>query len=124
VLAASNDVLNCRMATSAAAGRQICLRLIHDGVQPGTPLEEPMQFGLQDAKGEVHPGIRKSGNTRHFDLTLEVSGNDKAGRPGLRGPFAWAVSGSLSLSELEARGQACCPLGVAHQNPFVWNRVG
>ena len=76
------------MATSAAAGRRICLRLIHDGVQPGTPLDEPMRFGLQDAKGEVHPGLRKSGNTRHFDLTLEVRGDDKGGPPGLRGPFA------------------------------------
>ena len=76
------------MATSAATGRRIYLRLIHDGVQPGAPLNEPMRFGLQDAKGEVHPGIRKSGNTRLFDLTLEVSGDEKRGRPGLRGPFA------------------------------------
>jgi hypothetical protein len=76
------------MAKSAAAGRLIRLRLIHDGVQPGTPLDEPMRFGLQDAKGEVHPGIGASGNARHFDLILEVGGDDKSGRPGFRGPFA------------------------------------
>jgi hypothetical protein len=51
---------------------QINVRLIHDGVQPGTPLDEPMRFGAQDTKGGVHPGLTEPGDARPFDLTLDV----------------------------------------------------
>jgi hypothetical protein len=69
------------MATGPAAKRQINLRLIHDGVQPGAPLDEPLRFGLQDSKGDVHPGITHPGEPRNFDLSVEVKGSSDAGPP-------------------------------------------
>jgi hypothetical protein len=49
--------------------RQIAIRLIHDGVQPGTPLDEPMRFGVQDTKGGVHPGLTGPCDACPFDLS-------------------------------------------------------
>jgi hypothetical protein len=65
--------------------RKLQVRLIHDGVQPGAPLSEPLRFGLQDAKGEVHPGLEAPGAPRNFDFALDVSGDEK---PVFRGSFA------------------------------------
>jgi hypothetical protein len=36
-------------------------------------LQEPLRFGLQDSKAEVHPGTAH-GEVRHFDFTLDVKG--------------------------------------------------
>ena len=57
-------------------------------MQPGTPLDEPLRFGLQDAKGEVHPGLTQPGEARNFDLILEFSEGDDADKPVFRGAFA------------------------------------
>ncbi len=65
--------------------RQVRLRLIHDGVQPGTPLAEPLRFGLQDVKGNVHPGLEAPGAPRAFDFVLKVTGE---ATPVFRGAFA------------------------------------
>lgn len=75
------------MAIDPPAKRRINVRLIHNGVQPGTPLEERFRFGLQDAKGEVQSGIIEPGEARNFDLALEVR-EGEAGRPVFRGAFA------------------------------------
>jgi hypothetical protein len=75
------------MATDPSAKRLINLRLIHNGVQPGTPLDELLRFGLQDVTGEVHPGITQPGEPRNFDLTLEVREGGE-GQPVFRGAFA------------------------------------
>jgi hypothetical protein len=75
------------MATDPSAKRRIDIRLVHNGVPPGTPLEERFRFGLQDAKGEVHPGITQPGTVRNLDLALEVT-EGEAGQPVFRGAFA------------------------------------
>lgn len=62
------------------------LRLIHDGAQPGTPLDEPLQFGLQDSNGDVHPGTPVASGTRRFDLTLDVR-TAATGQPVFSGAF-------------------------------------
>jgi hypothetical protein len=77
-----------RMATTPSLKRQIHLRLIHDGVQPGTPLNEPLRFGLQDAKGDVHAGSGQPGEPLDFDLALEVDEGGEADKPVFRGSFA------------------------------------
>jgi hypothetical protein len=68
--------------------RQIAIRLIHDGKQPGTPVDEAMRFGLQDARGQVHPGIMQANGALHFHLTLDVKGQAGAGQPVFGGAFA------------------------------------
>jgi hypothetical protein len=76
------------MAMGRSATRQIRVRLIHDGVQPGAPLTGPLRFGVQDTNGEVHAPSGTSGETRHFDLALEVRGGDETSMPVLSGAFA------------------------------------
>jgi len=68
--------------------RRIDLRLIHDGAQPGTPLCEPLRFGLQDSKEKIHAGTAGPGGVRHFDLSLEVKGTDTTMPPVFTGAFA------------------------------------
>ncbi len=72
----------------AAAKRQVDFRLVHDGEQPGTPLDEPLQFGLQDAKGEIHPGKTHPGQLLAFDFVLEAAGGNDPDQPVFRGAFA------------------------------------
>ena len=113
------------MAKGPPAKRQINLRLVHNGVHPGSPLDEPLRFGLQDSKGEVHPGITQPGEARNFDLILEVTGDEDAGRPVFRGGVRTRTArGSVPLPELEARGRASTPLGSAHQNSPLGYRLG
>jgi hypothetical protein len=64
------------VTANASERRRVHVRLIHDGVQPSKPLEEPIRFGLQDSKGEVSPGSVQSGEVQTFDFVLEVKEND------------------------------------------------
>jgi hypothetical protein len=94
------------------AKRQINVRLIHDGIQPGTPLDEPMRFGLQDGKGEVHPGLSEPGDARPFDLTLDVSG-DETNLPIFSGPFAHGPpAGRFLYLSWRREGR--------HEHPWCW----
>jgi hypothetical protein len=60
------------VTANASERRRVHIRLIHDGVQPSKPLEEPLRFGLQDSKGEVSPGSVQSGEVQTFDFVVEV----------------------------------------------------
>jgi hypothetical protein len=101
------------MAKGPSAKRQINLRLVHDGVQPGTPLDQSLRFGLQDSKGEVHPGITRPGEARSFDLILEVMEGGDAGQPMFRGAFAHGPPAGrfLYLSWKREGG---------HEHPWGW----
>jgi hypothetical protein len=106
--------------------RRINLRVIHDGVQPGTPLPETLHFGLQDAKGEVHAGAKQLDGTQHFDLTLEVKGTADA-PPVLTGAFAHGppTARFLYLS-WKREGQHAAPYGWRIKIPLSaigWNDV-
>ena len=68
------------------ADRRIRVRLLHDGVQPGTPLGEPLHFGLQDTKGKVHAATGRRGDTQQFEFELGVKGFP--GAPVFAGEFA------------------------------------
>jgi hypothetical protein len=88
-------------------------------VEPGTPLHEPLRFGLQDSKAEVHPGITQPGEARNFDLILEVTEGD-AGQPVFRGTFAHGPpAGRFLYLSWKREGRASTPLGLAHQNPSL-----
>ena len=52
-MAFGGRVLHFAMAKAGSAKRHINLRLLHDGVQPGTPLNEPLRFVR-----EVHRGLK------------------------------------------------------------------
>jgi hypothetical protein len=101
------------MGQKPSVKRQIHLRLIHDGVQPGTPLDEPLRFGLQDGKGEVHPGLTKPGKPQNFDLVLDVSEGDEANQPVFRGMFAHGPStGRFVYLSWKRQGE--------HEHPWGW----
>jgi hypothetical protein len=91
---------------------QLHLRLIHNGVQPGAPLDEPLQFGLQDGKGEVHPGLGRPGEPQSLDLVLDVSEGDNA-QPVFRGPFAHGpTKRRFVYLSWKRQGQ--------HDHPWAW----
>ena len=101
------------MARRAPAKRQVHLRLIHNGVQPGTPLPETLRFGLQDAQGEVHPGLTQPGEARNFDFVLEVSEAKDAGKPVFRGAFAHGPpAGRFIYLSWKREGE--------HEHPWGW----
>ena len=75
------------MARASCPAMKVLLRLIHDGAQPGSPLDEPLDFGLPDAKGVLHSGEPSAGTTRAFDLTLDVK-EGAGGEPVFLGSFA------------------------------------
>ena len=67
--------------------RQIALCLIHDGAQPGPAVADPVRFGLQDTKGEVHPSSLQADGLQRFEFAVEVRGEAAAGLPVFGGPF-------------------------------------
>lgn len=106
-------MLHLARAKAPSTKRQINLRLIHDGVQPGTPLDEPLRFGLPDSNGEVHPGIAQPGDARRFDLTVEVRGNGEAGAPIFAGAFAHGPPAGRFLYLSWKRDRE-------HEHPWGW----
>jgi hypothetical protein len=75
------------MATVSPDKRRIAIRLLHDGAQPGAPLDEPLRFGLQDRKGEVHPGERAAEGVLRFDFSLDVKESGDPKSPAFSGAF-------------------------------------
>ena len=67
--------------------RRVTLRLIHDGTQPGKADPEPVRFGLQDLKAEIHPGSSSKGRALYFEFSADVKGDEKGGQPVFSGPF-------------------------------------
>ena len=61
--------------------QRVTLCLVHDGVQPGNPVPEPVRFGLQDAKREVHPGSPAigAGHRRRFEVPLTARNDGEKG---------------------------------------------
>jgi hypothetical protein len=68
------------MPPSPPEKRRLALQLIHNGTQPGTPVPEAVRLGLQDSKGEVHPRSMRPDGSQQFDFSLEIKGDDDAGR--------------------------------------------
>jgi hypothetical protein len=75
------------MATGSSEKRRINFRLVHDGVQPGTPVVESLRFGLQDKNGEVHLGAMRAKGVQHFDLSLDVKEAGNSSLPDFGGAF-------------------------------------
>jgi hypothetical protein len=81
---------NISMATGSSEKRRINVRLVHNGVQPGTPVDDPLRFGLQDSKGEVHPGVLKAKGVQHFEFSLDVKESADPSLPAFGGAFVMA----------------------------------
>lgn len=91
--------------------RSVRVRLFHDGAQPGPPLDEPLRFGVQDGKGEVHPGTATAGPEWRFDLALELRTGETE-RPVFGGPFVHGPPGSRFLYlSWKREGEHAAPWG-------------
>ena len=103
------------MATVPSETRRINPRLIHNGVQPGTQVIEPVRFGLQDSKGDVHSGTMQPDGAQHFDFSLEIKGSDSVGRPLFSGAFAHGPPATRFLYlSWKREGK--------HDAPWAWRR--
>jgi hypothetical protein len=67
---------------------RIKVRLIHDGTQPGAPVIEPVDFGLQDKRSDIHAGKPSKGGRLRFDVELEIRPGASSDPPVFSGPFA------------------------------------
>ena len=73
---------------AGATPSELRLRLIRNGDAPPTnPLGEAFEFGLQDTKGQLHPGAPDANGRFAFDFALAVKPG-KDGRPSFTGQFA------------------------------------
>ena len=61
------------------------VRLIHDGVQPGAPVPERVNFGIQDKKSAVQSGKPSKGGLLLFEIDIAVKTSSSS--PVLSGPF-------------------------------------
>jgi hypothetical protein len=87
------------------------VRLIHDGLQPGPEVAEPVDFGMQDKKSVVHPGKRGKGGVLHFEIDIAVKLASAA--PVFSGPFVHGPPGGRFLYlSWKKRGQ--------HEHPWAW----
>ena len=89
---------------------RIRLRLIHDGVQPGPAVAEPVDFGIQDKKGETHAGKPSKGRLLQFNIDIAVT---TSGQPVFSGPFAHGPpAGRFLYLSWKKRGR--------HEHPWAW----
>jgi hypothetical protein len=72
----------------AVAG-EVRLRLIRGDDRPATnPLGEPFEFGLQDTKQAIDPGVRRENGAVVFDLVLTAKPGPDPNRPVFSGRYA------------------------------------
>ena len=64
------------------------LRLERDNADPPSPDGSAFRFGLQDKKGDLHDGIRRTEGMIVFDFDLRVAEGADPARPVFGGPFA------------------------------------
>jgi hypothetical protein len=101
------------MTKTTAGRREINIRLIHNGLQPGKPsLDEPLEFGMQESKGEILPGTSLPAGLHRFDVVLALKEDDE-GQPVFSGKFAHGTPADrfLYLSWKRAR---------VHEHPWAW----
>ena len=86
------------------------VRLIHDGAQPGPAVAGQVDFGIQDKKGEIHPGKPSKGRLLLFEIDITVKDSDQLlfSGPFVHGP---PVGRFLYLS-WKKRGH--------HEHPWAW----
>lgn len=106
--------------------RLIYVQLLHDGVQPGAPLDEPLHFGLQNNKGEVYPETVKVGPELRFEFVMEIK-NGETDQPVFSGPFVHGPPASRFLYlSWKREGEHATPWGWRIKiplNTLGWSEV-
>jgi hypothetical protein len=101
------------MTKSTAGRREINIRLIHNGLQPGKPLSaEVLEFGMQDSKGGILPGTLLPEGLQRLDAVLTLERDDN-GQPVFSGKFAHGTPADRFLFLSWKRA------GV-HDHPWGW----
>jgi Family of unknown function (DUF5990) len=86
------------------------VRLIHDGEQPGPSVPEPVDLGIQDKTGAIHPGKASKGRLLLFEIDIAVKHADG---PLFSGPFVHGPPGGRFLYlSWKKHGR--------HEHPWAW----
>jgi hypothetical protein len=85
------------MAEVSPAMRTIRLRLICEAAPPKEHANRPTEFGLEDKKLQLHPGLEHPDGSVQFDLEVQVQSIGPTGTHRFYGPFVQGKPGEQKL---------------------------
>ena len=85
------------MAERSPATRTLHLRLISEAAPPKEHDNRPTEFGLEDKKLQLHPGIEHPDGSVQFDLEVQVPSIGPTGTLRFYGPHVQGKSGEQKL---------------------------
>jgi hypothetical protein len=85
------------MAEASPTTRTVRLRLISEAAPPKEHDNRPTEFGLEDKKLQLHPGLEHPDGTVQFDLEVQVQSIGPTGTLRFSGPFVLGKPGEQKL---------------------------
>jgi hypothetical protein len=85
------------MAERSASTRTVHLRLISEAAPPKQHENRPTEFGLEDKKLQLHPGLERPDGSVQFDLEVQVQSIGPTGTLRFYGPHVQAKPGEQKL---------------------------
>jgi hypothetical protein len=85
------------MAERPPATRTVRLRLISEAAPPKEHDNHPTEFGLEDKKLQLHPGLDHPDGSVQFDLEVQVPSIGPSGTLRFHGPFVQGKPGEQKL---------------------------
>ena len=85
------------MADISPATRTVRIRLISEAAPPPQHDNRPTEFGLEDKKLQLHPGLERPDGSVQFDLEVQVQSIGPTGTLRFYGPFVQGKPGEQKL---------------------------
>src|SRR5260370_34865286 len=82
-----------KMAEQSASTRTLHIRLISEAAPPKHHDNRPTEFGLEDKKLQLHPGLEHPDGSVQFDLEVQVQSIGPSGTLRFHGPFVQGKPG-------------------------------
>ena len=85
------------MTEVSSTTRTLHLRLISEAAPPKQHDNRPTEFGLEDKKLQLHPGLERPDGSVQFDLEVQVQSVGPSGTLRFHGPFVQGKPGEQKL---------------------------